>query len=232
MNHRVKRPLNCGACVSSVTMQITLPDEHAYESESEEKTWSVWSLQNQKRFSTQNFSTFFFCCFSARASWATRCLSCSSKSLLSCLMRDSTGDGSEDGPHDCDGLSTNVEGPAETHNGSCASFYFHSVNITTCTLNTSVCIGFALRLFRWIERRKRCLGWLWRLLDQCVVGILTLQEPIQETHIRLFNWWEMRMDLSKEEGLPFCCIWNRKMARVYSRLDLLFCETHFTKDEE
>lgn len=147
-------------------------------------------------------------------------------------MRDSTGDGSEDGPHDCDGLGTNADGPTETHNGSFASFYSHCVTITKCTVNTSVCIWCALRLFRRIECRKRCLGWLWRLLDQCVAGMMTLQEPDEETHIRLFNWWSIKLDLSEEKGLPFRCIWNRKMARVYSRLDLLLCETHFTKDEE
>ena len=55
--------------------------------------------------------TCFFCFLSALASWATRCLCCSSKPLLSCLMRDSIGRGSGDRLHDCDGLNTN-EGDA------------------------------------------------------------------------------------------------------------------------
>lgn len=38
-------------------------------------------------------------------------------------------------------------------------------------------------MLRRVERRKRCLGWLRRLLDQRVAGILTLQEPDEgETH--------------------------------------------------
>lgn len=64
---------------------------------------TVWHQKSV--FST--LLTFFFCLRSALASWATRCLCCSSKSLLSCLMRDSMGSGSGDRLHDCDGFSTN-----------------------------------------------------------------------------------------------------------------------------
>lgn len=57
------------------------------------------------------FGTCFFCRRSALASWATRCLCCSSKSLLSCLMRDSTGCSSRDGGDD---FSTNEPTAATT----------------------------------------------------------------------------------------------------------------------
>lgn len=38
--------------------------------------------------------------------------------------------------------------------------------------------------------------------------------------------------LSGEEDLPFGCICHRKVSGLYSRLDLLLCEAHFTEDEE
>lgn len=63
------------------------------------------------RLSSSAQLTCFFCRLSARASCATRCLCCSSKSLLSGLMRDSTGSGSGDRFPDWDGLSNN-EGEA------------------------------------------------------------------------------------------------------------------------
>lgn len=53
-----------------------------------------WSVILKSYFSV--LLTCFFCLLSALASWATRCLCCSSKSLLSSFMRDSTGFSSGD----------------------------------------------------------------------------------------------------------------------------------------
>lgn len=86
-------------------------------------------------------------------------------------------------------------------------------------------------MLRRVERRKRCLGWLRRLLDQRVVGILTLQEPDEGRHVRLTDE-EQGPWASVQEDSPFSCICNRKMARLYSCLDLLLCEPHFPKDAE
>lgn len=61
----------------------------------------LWSASD-----TVRRRTFFFCRLSALASCATRCRCCSSKSLLSCLIRDSMGSGSGDRLPECDGFST------------------------------------------------------------------------------------------------------------------------------
>lgn len=86
-------------------------------------------------------------------------------------------------------------------------------------------------MLRRVERRKRRLGWLRRLLDQRVAGILALQEPDEGRHMRLTDE-EQGPWASVQGDLPFSCIRNRKMARLYSCLDLLLCEPHFPKDEE
>lgn len=83
----------------------------------------------------------------------------------------------------------------------------------------------------WVEGRKRCLGWLRRLLDQRVARILALQEPDEGRHVRLRDM-EQGPWATVQEDSPFSCIGNRKMARLYSCLDLLLREPHFPKDEE
>lgn len=181
----------------------------------------------------QSLPTFIFCRFSARASWVARCLSCSSNSPLSCLMRDSTGDRSEDGLHDCAGLRTNEEGSAERHNGSCSSnqAFTAATAGTALVVNTSVCVRGARRVPRRVERGERCLGWLRRPLGQRVARILTLQEPDEGRGSRLTDE-EQGPWASVQGDSPLRCICNRKMACLYSCLDLLLCEPHFPKDEE
>lgn len=86
-------------------------------------------------------------------------------------------------------------------------------------------------MLRRVERRKRRLGRLRRLLEQRVAGILALQEPDEGRHVRLTDE-EQGPRASVQEDSPFCCICNREMARLHSCLDLLLCEPHFSKDEE
>lgn len=180
--------------------------------------------------------TCFFCLLSALTSWATRCLSFSSKSLLSDLIRDSTGGGGS-WEQDCGDLSTN-EGPAvkdrkrkshdahytiqflklylnewlqssileyynkrklysksnrwiKSSNNSKKQFlYSLEWGITSAVSGRCARLWSVCCLFGWVECRKSCPSWLWRLRDQRVSQVLTLYKPfnMQERNTEVSGW--------------------------------------------
>ena len=77
--------------------------------------------------------TCFFCLLSFLASLATRILSCSWKSLLSCLIRDSNGGVSVDGLEGCGGPRTET-GPSGTHKKQSGPSGLSRCLWSTCTV--------------------------------------------------------------------------------------------------
>lgn len=145
-------------------------------------------LSNQRSPVWMTRLTCCFCLLSALASWARRCLSCASKSLVSNLRRDSTVRGS--GDELSDGGDGNAVKSRKTPTFRNASVVNQQTKEKTqnCEVKSNV-LHSTSTFTGWCEWRWRCFfrgvecgyRWLSRLVglfEQTVSRVLTLQEPV------------------------------------------------------